>query len=356
MNTAESRRREWIDLLPVLALFVVAALLRIFRLDETPGIYPDETSHLEVAYSLLRGDFSAGLFTSTFLPRLPLPLMLINLSAATVGWNLYAVRIWTVVAALLGFVVMARLLRTAPSARLLTLVVLSIYPPAIYFSRWGFTYGFLALAFLYVVYQGIEYSTSSQTSDLHKLALGIAAALLIEPLGIVALLYGLVICAFRGWRPSWTVLWISVLPVSTYLALLIGLVPEILSSDIHGILQTRNLTATSHIPVVFASLQSLFQVFGWPFLLGLVGLGFAPRIVRRHSIIFVAIYFLVAAQVAGEDRTLVVRQFIAVIPILCLGIGCSLASVEAIAEKWLRRLVEKWVLLGAHRWPSWPMI
>ena len=58
-----------------IALFVVAAVLRLMRLDETPRIYPDEATYLDFAHSLLRGEFRWGLFSATYLPRLPLPLV-----------------------------------------------------------------------------------------------------------------------------------------------------------------------------------------------------------------------------------------------------------------------------------------
>ena len=44
--------------LSFIALFVVATALRFMRLDETPRIYPDEASHLDVAYSLLPPEFT----------------------------------------------------------------------------------------------------------------------------------------------------------------------------------------------------------------------------------------------------------------------------------------------------------
>jgi hypothetical protein len=348
------RVRERIVTLPFVALFVVAVLLRVIRLDETPGIYPDEASHLEVAYSLLRGDFAAGLFTSTFLPRLPLPLVLINLAAAAVGWNLYAIRACTVTAALLALIVMYRLLRRDPhnGFLFLPLLVFAVYPPAIYFNRWGFTYNFLAPAFLYVLYQGVQYSKNSRASDLYKMLLGIAAALLSEPLGIVALIYGLAICSVRSWSATWKVLWMSLAPVGAYLALLYGLSPDVLSSDIHGLLQTRIPGSPSRMPAVFISLQVLFKYFGWLFVLGLVGLWFVPRDVRRHTLLFVAIYLLVSARVAGGDGSLVIRQFIAFIPFQCLGIGCLLAFVALRVESALDGLMKACTSFGARIRPA----
>ena len=220
------------------ASFIVAVLLRVIRLDKTPGIYPDETSHLDAAYSLLRGDFTAGLFTSSFLPRLPLPLVLVNLAAAAVGWNLCAIRACTVAASLLALIVMYRLLRGDPHNRFLflPLLVFGIYSPAIYFNRWGFTYNFLAPLFLYVSYQSIRYGHTSRSSDLNKMAMGIAAALVSEPLGVVALIYGLAICAVGHRGAIRRVLWISLAPLCAYLAFLYGVIPNVLSSDIHGIL------------------------------------------------------------------------------------------------------------------------
>src|SRR5262249_24468986 len=152
------------------------------RLGDVPPIYPDEAGQLDVAYSLLHGDFSAGLFTSSFLPRLPLPLVVIYIAAAIGAWNLVAVRACTVGAALLSLVLLWRLLPRDPRhpALVASCLVLAIYPPAIYFSRWGFTYNFLAPTFLFVLQQGIEYGESARPASFRKLAGGVAVALLIE--------------------------------------------------------------------------------------------------------------------------------------------------------------------------------
>ena len=183
------------------------------------------------------------------------------------------------------------------------------------------------------------------------MAMGIAAALVSEPLGVVALIYGLAICAVGHRSAIRRVLWISLAPLCAYLAFLYGVIPNVLSSDIHGILQTR-IPSSSRISAVFFSLRALLHVFGWPFLSGLIGLWFAPRDVRRHALLFVAIYFLVSAQFAGEDETLVVRQFIAVIPFQCLGMGCLLASVVLRAERALEELTKACTTFGARIWPA----
>ena len=59
------------------------------------------------------------------------------------------------------------------------------------------------------------------------------------------LIYGLLICGLTNWRGIWTLVWISTAPVVGYLALLYGLVPDLLLSDIEGILQTRMPSSTS---------------------------------------------------------------------------------------------------------------
>jgi hypothetical protein len=331
-------RREWPLPLAVFIALLTAALLRAIRLGDVPPIYPDEAGQLDVAWSLLHGDFRAGLFTSSFLPRLPLPLAVTYLAAAIGGWNLVAVRVCTVGSALLSLVLLWRLLPREPRdpALVASCFVLAIYPPAIYFSRWGFTYNFLAPALLFVLQQSIAYREHVRPASFRKLAAGVAVALLIEPLGVVALIYGAWVCSRVSWRAAGRLLVIALAPLAAYVALLCVLIPDVLISDVEGIFQTRLTGHPSLIRSIGFNLETPVRQLGWLFAAGIAGLGFAPREVRRGALSILAIHLLVSARTA-VDTSQVLRHSIAILPLVCLGLGSLAAWVMLRSERALER-------------------
>jgi len=260
------------------ALSLAGLGLRLLRLSSTPGVYPDESYYIELSWNLLHLKFQWGLYTSSFLPRMPLPLMLMGIGQAIFGRSLFAIRLTTVLWSSLALPALGWLL---PSRRLrpllLSAMVLFICQPfAACYQRWGFTYNYLLPVMLAAVALRARLTPTCKTWPLMAFSLSVAALLLSEPVAI-----GLALVAWASLIPLGRrrfVLGIaaSLLPLILYLALLLVRIPRVFWSDVLAI-GSQRLGGGSTEPAFVSLCGALHNTYGFFFPLGMWGAVDLPK-------------------------------------------------------------------------------
>ncbi|MBN2004559.1 MAG: glycosyltransferase family 39 protein [Anaerolineae bacterium] len=143
----------------LLFILLLAAYLRLVNGAETPGWYTDEGTHIEIAQNLAQGRVQYLALTQSTLLVAKLPLFegLLALVFRVWGAGMKQLRALT---GLLGVLTVALLYavtrKTTRDARLalLAALMLAIYPQAVLYSRFGFSYNLVAPLVL-CVYLGL---------------------------------------------------------------------------------------------------------------------------------------------------------------------------------------------------------
>ncbi len=140
---------RWLEPLAVALILLLAAYLRLANLAINPAWYTDEGTHLDIARHLLQGQVQYLAIGQSWLlfSRVPLFEILLSGVALIAGVSMLTLR---TVTAGLGVITVAMLYFTARRAArdarlaLLAALLLAVYPPAVLYSRFGFSYNLLA--------------------------------------------------------------------------------------------------------------------------------------------------------------------------------------------------------------------
>src|SRR3989304_3863128 len=168
----------------LLLILGLSAYLRLENLVENPGWYSDEGTLLNIAHYLLQGDVRYLVINQSTLlvARLPLfPLILAGISRFF-GEGMEVLRTLTAVLGLLSvgmcyLVVRRALERDGRWLALLSALMMAIYPPAVLYSRLGFSYNLLTPLVLLVFWGCWEYIDRGRRAGLTlaALALGVGS-------------------------------------------------------------------------------------------------------------------------------------------------------------------------------------
>jgi 4-amino-4-deoxy-L-arabinose transferase-like glycosyltransferase len=141
-----SKHREAIGLCLILLL---AACLRLSHLRDNPAWFTDEATHLDIAHHVLEGRWQYLAVTDSVLyfARPPLFELILAGLIDRFGYDILTLRAFTgilgvITVGLLWFV--TRSLSHNPGLGLLAAALLAIYPHAVLYSRFGFSYNLLA--------------------------------------------------------------------------------------------------------------------------------------------------------------------------------------------------------------------
>ena len=156
-------RSRWLEPLAMALILLLAAYLRLANVAVNPAWYTDEGTHLDIARHLLQGQVQYLAISQSWLLFSRVPLFEILLSGAALVGGVSMLTLRTVTACL-GVITVAVLYvtarRTTRDARLalLAALLLAIYPPAVLYSRFGFSYNLLAPLVLIACLGSVEFS------------------------------------------------------------------------------------------------------------------------------------------------------------------------------------------------------
>ena len=317
------RRRAHLADLAFLSLLAFTVATRLLRLSSIPAVYPDEANFIEFSHQLLRGHFEWGIFSHTFLPRLPLPLLAMGIACQALGANLFAIRL---VCALVGILTALATYFSALGGgkrlALLAFLFLAADPFVVCYNRWGLTYNFLPLfGMLALGFALRPVANGRSDKPAWGLALCVAGALLCEPLALALFLYGFGVILLR--RKDWLLRYVlvSLAPLGLYLVYLWLAQGTLLFSDIEAILGNRLQAGlnSGQEPALAVFAQNLIHAGGWRLLWGLAALLALPTALRRHALALSLCWLALLYVTAKDDFTLLVRELIVLYPLAALG-------------------------------------
>ena len=131
-----------------LAILFLAGVLRFANLEASPGWYTDEATHLEIVRHLLNGRMQYFAINQSVLlfSRLPLFELLLAGAVAVLGYSMMTLRLLTASLGVLSVGLLMVMVWRVSWDRWLVLLsglMLAIFPQAILYSRFGFSYNLL---------------------------------------------------------------------------------------------------------------------------------------------------------------------------------------------------------------------
>jgi hypothetical protein len=327
-----SRRAFVLEIFAFCLVLALAAYLRLTNVADNPGWYTDEGTHLDIAQNLLHGrvQYLAINQSTLMFAKLPLFELLLAGLLGSVGQatepvagigTLRAIALLRALTGTLGitsvgllYVVVRRTQRGRdPALALLAALMLAIYPQAVVYSRFGFSYNLLAPLVLLAMLGCWEYLASGRRRWLALAALTIGLGgvsdlwmfALVAPLALVVLK--------RNWRDLLWNLGLVLLPFGLYAAVMLATTPQAFLFDLNFTLfRLSKLSLPAQARTLVTNYSTLIFRDVW-IALGLVGLFLLrPLCFRRLSLLM----FLLPTLILGRTTALYSLGFYYMIPLL----------------------------------------
>ncbi len=181
----QSRTRRHMQLLEIVTLLLVlvlAAWLRLSNVATSPAWYADEGSHLNIAQNLAKGQvqYLAVRDSTLLFARLPLFEALFAVLLKIAGGGIATLRLFTGSLGLVSVGLLYWVIRRTQQGQnghlaLLAALMLAVYPHAVLYSRFGFSYNLLTPLVLVVLVGLWEYMNAAGRGQAGKAWLALAA-------------------------------------------------------------------------------------------------------------------------------------------------------------------------------------
>lgn len=212
---------RWLEIAALLTILALAAYLRLTNVADNPGWYTDEAAHIDIAHHLLNGEIRYLAITQSTLlfARPPLFHLLLTGWFHLFGVDISSLRLLT---GLLGTVAVgllygiARRLSGDQWLALLAALLLAIYPQAVLYSRFGFSYNLLPTLLLLATLGLGEYVKGGECKWLALASLMIGLGVISDLAALTFIPVLIVVVAVRRWRDALWSLPLVVLPFSVY--------------------------------------------------------------------------------------------------------------------------------------------
>ncbi len=351
-------RSRWFELLALASILLLAAYLRLANVAVNPAWYTDEGTHLDIARHLLQGRVQYLAINQSWLLFSRMPLFAILLSGAALIGGVSMLTLRTV-SSCLGVIAVAVLHITARRTTrdawlaLLAALLLAIYPSAVLYSRFGFSYNVLAPLVLIAFLGLAEYSARRSKRWLAVSALSIGLGVLSDLWMFVMLAPFSLIVLIRSWRDLiWSAL-LALLPFGIYMAIMLAAAPQALMFDLRFVLSRLNqLSLDRQAATLWQNATALAMRDAW-MIFGVIGLALLkPPRLRWMALAF----FVIPIVLLGRTTALFSLSFyylIPLLPLVALGAACLICSgISWIADRIGKRfsrasLVIPGVLLAA---------
>jgi 4-amino-4-deoxy-L-arabinose transferase-like glycosyltransferase len=341
-------RSRWFELLAVVLILLLAAYLRLANVAVNPAWYTDEGTHLDIARHLLQGQVQYLAIEQSWLlfSRLPLFEWLLSGAALFGGVSMLTLRTLTgwlgVITVAVLYVVARRTTRDVWLA-LLAALLLAIYPPAVLYSRFGFSYNLLAPLML-IAYGGLaEYSQNRSRRWLAISVFSIGLGTLSDLWMFVVLAPIALIVLIRNWRDLLWSIPLALLLFGVYAVIMLLTVPPAFLFDLHFVLSRVNqLTIAQQAATLWQNVTTLAAQDAW-LIAGVIGLALL-RPPRLRWIAFA--FFVVPIGLLGRTTALFSLSFYYLIPLLpfvALGVASLLRYGAAWLRRMLRRVLARWI-------------
>jgi hypothetical protein len=312
----QSKYTEWAVLLAIIAL---AAYLRLVNLPDNPYWYSDEAVHVNIAHHLAQGRVQLFAMNQSMLlfSRPPLFHLILAGLFSVFGEGLTTLRVFT---ALLGVLSVALLyfiihrISKESALALLSALIFAIYPQAVLYSRFGFSYSLLTPMFILTLF-GLYQYLDGRLRGLALAALMIGVGTVCD-LAMYTLLpvMGLAVLV-RRWRDLLWSLPLAALPFGIYAVLMLISVPDAFRYDVNYVFaRVGGLPFLAQLASIALNCLALISQDFW-MLAGVIGLFFLrPARLKWLCVLLL----LLPIVVMGRSIALYNLSFYHMIPLLPL--------------------------------------
>lgn len=313
-------------------ILILAGYLRLTNVAGNPGWYTDETTHIDIANHRLMGQTQYMLIKDSTLMFGRLPLFQILLASyfqlSANPDHMAALRTFTALLGVLSVALLYGAVRKSGGAvlALLAAFVLSIYPQAVLYSRFGFSYNLLPPLILLAVLTLTIYLEKGRPLWLGISALLLGTGLVAEVWMLTLLLPFILIAARRPVYLLWSVPLFFV-PFAIYALVMLASSPDAFLFDFNFTI-SRLVPTTSlneQWTTLFNNYQTLIGNSSW-MLAGIIGL-FTLQPPRLRWI--VVLFFVLPVAFIGRTNALYnlsAYYMIPVLPFIALGVASLVRS------------------------------
>ena len=294
---------QYLEYLIVFILLILAGYFRLTNLENNPGLYSDEGTHIEIAQNLLDGKIQYySLNQSTLIVgRLPLFPILLSVVFRFFGVGVLQLRLLTaflgVLTILLLYVILKSILRSqSKSIPIISVFLFSIYPSAIVFHRLGFSYHLLSI-FVLVLFWGLwHYWKTGKINFLILSSLSLGLGSLVDLSGFTFFPFAVIVILIKNFRKIPLFLFFSLLPFIIYSAIMLASHQNAFIFDLQFILTRTNNNLGKQIVFLFFNIYELINKDKW-IIFGLLGFFvFKNKSFGLYSFFFFFISFVNSAR------------------------------------------------------------
>ena len=316
-------------LLGLAVILLFAGYLRLHQHVDNPMWYTDEATHINIAHYLAQGqirylavDDSVLLFA-----RVPLFHALLAGVSAIFGEGMATLRGLTGMLGVINVLLvygMAYHLSKRDSFALLAAGCLAIYPDAVLYNRFGFSYNLLAPLVLLMVWGLVVYWRTYSRKWLFMAGFALGLGLITDIMAGSFILPLMLIVCIRRWRDALWILLVILFPFGLYAALMLLAAPDAFWFDLQYTLSRLNtMTLPEQIDNVIQNYTVLFNKNFW-FPLGFLGIiWIVERDFRWIAALFLFFpLFSLARTVALFNLSF--YYMIPLLPLIALGVAAAL--------------------------------
>lgn len=345
------RRYGFFNWLAVLAIIGLAAYLRLANLPGNPGWYTDEGTHLNIALNLLEGRVAyLAINRSTLLfAKLPLFEAVLAVLLRLFGGGISTLRALTGllgVIAVIALYTLVRRLSDDPILALLSALILAIYPGAVLYNRFGFSYNLITPLLLLAMWGLVEYARRSRRMWLAVAALAMGLGLISDLMSLALIPPLILIVSIHDWRDLRWSLPLLALPFGLYAVTMLVSDPAAFLFDLEF---TFSRMGGSSIPAqlttLVLNLTMLLTGDAW-FCAGLIGL-FMLRSKHLRGLSLLLLLFPVIAM--GRTVALYGLTFYYMIPLLPL-VALGVAALIRYGVPYTDRIIRDGLLTMFGGW------
>ncbi len=349
-----SRYTERIQIVLLVLVLLFAAYLRLVNLTDNPGWYTDEGSNLDVAQHLAAGESRyMALGQSTLLvSRLVLFENILAGLLRLFGGGISTLRALSGSLGVLSvgvlYFVVRRTTTRAPGFALLAAFVLAIFPQAVLYSRFGFSYNLLTPLVLLAYWGFWEYLTTGHRIGLVFAALSIGVGTLSDLWMLSFVLPLFYIVAVRRWRDLVWSLPLVIAPFAGYCTVMWITAPAAFLFDLQFVLfRVGGISIPTQLQNIALNYTTLIAQDGW-MCLGVLGILFM-RPFRLWYLTLVC--FGLPLLFLGRTLALYDLSFYYMIPVLpFVALGFTAMLYYGVPALWQRTNPSNRNSLGDARW------
>jgi len=330
-------------------ILVLAAYVRLANVADTPGWYTDEATHIDIAAHLAQGEVRYMLITQSTLlfARLPLFQILLSKIFLVFGSDILILRTFTAILGVLATFLIYTIMRPSSGKfpALATALLCAVYPQAVLYSRFGFSYNLLPPLILIALISLYRHFDAKNGRYLAAAAVALGLGMISEVMMWTFIIpFILVLIASRKWRNLlWSIPLLFTLLI-LYALVMLATVPDAFIFDLRF---TLSRLGTTYSPAeqwetLVHNFEMLISGDSWK-LLGFIGLW----TLRPKRLRIIVLLFLVFP-VISMGRSIALFQLsayymIPFLPLFALGIGSLLCSgLPSIMERVGKNFPSRW--------------